>query len=1031
MLRLGLDLGTNSIGWALFRLEDGEPVEIVDGGVMIHSDGRDPKTKASNAAERRSKRGPRRNRDRMLARQKRVAEKLHELGLLPTDEAEKAENQKLNPVQLRAEALDRTLEPYELGRVLLSFVDRRGFKSNRKADTGEDGDLRKAVIELRHRLDQSSSRTLGEYLWGRLQKGKPIRARIGNKEARGFFPDRQMVEDELEAIHKEQGGYHPDINNDDWDYIIKSILFQRPLRPVERGNCTLIPDKKRCFKAHPSFQRYRIVQEVNNIRVSPPDEPSRLLNQTEREKVIHLLLNNTKRDFDKILTEAGFDPVDTRINLRSQAREHLDGDLTAAVLRSNKCFGKKGWNALSHEERATLVEQLLEEEKEDILLDWLRDTYDLDEDHALAVANARLPASTGHLSLEAIERLLPHMENGMRYDEAVKAAGFGHHSDLRGDGGADKLPYYGEALPRLVVGANPNVKDDKSDAKRWGKVANPTVHIALGQVRRLFNAIVDAYGKPNEVVVELSRELKQNKEQKEADMKRQNENRKRNERLRELAANAGFTQLPYGDMQKLRLWEEQGTREPRLCPFTGEALSIERVLSSDTEIEHLFPYSRSLDNGMNNMVISIRSANREKGNKTPWEAFGHDKDRYRAIMARAAALPESKRWRFEEGAFERYQEKNDFLDRQLHENSYLSRMVREYLEAAVAPNCIWVTPGRLTADLRHQWALNRILSDDNRKNRDDHRHHLIDAIVIGLTSRSTLQQAAKNSSRRESGDRKFSVDPPWEGFFADVEAVVDKCIVRHRPDHFRPKKGTTTGSLHNETAYGIIDGPDDKGMMTLVETKPLDAMNPKKLDKVRDLALRDRLKCLWEHVSLEHSTESDKTQWQEFVKEAEKQYGVRKVRLELTLGESSITVMRDKSGHPYKTYQTDGNAYMDVWLLPSGKTVGETVTRFDAHQPNLCSEIKKDHPNAKKLMRLHIDDMIAVGEGDDREVMRVQLLSKQEIRAVGHEQGGKASSMDVYFKSASQVLQAGLRKVSVDVLGRVQDGGPFRFDDNE
>ncbi|MYJ46096.1 MAG: hypothetical protein F4070_00245, partial [Acidimicrobiales bacterium] len=79
MLRLGLDLGTNSIGWVLYRLnyaDSPEPIEIVDGGVSIHSDGRNPKNRASNAADRRMKRGPRRNRDRTLRRRRRVAAQL-------------------------------------------------------------------------------------------------------------------------------------------------------------------------------------------------------------------------------------------------------------------------------------------------------------------------------------------------------------------------------------------------------------------------------------------------------------------------------------------------------------------------------------------------------------------------------------------------------------------------------------------------------------------------------------------------------------------------------------------------------------------------------------------------------------------------------------------------------------------------------------------------------------------------------------------------------------------------------------------
>ena len=314
MLRLGLDLGTNSIGWVLYRLEGGEPVDLVDGGVLIHSDGRNPKNRTSNAADRRSKRGPRRNRDRMLRRRRSVARLLHELGLLPKDEGARAALRNLDPLRLRAEALDRPLKPHELGRVLLSFVDSRGFKSNRKADGGEDGAIRKEVGELRRRMAQSGARTLGEYLWRRHKQGKTVRARLGN----GLYPERSMIEDELEAIHKAQIPHRPEVGPNDWDEIINTLLFQRPLRPVERGHCTLMPEEKRAYRAYPVFQRFRILQEVLNIEVTPPGGSARPLEQEERERVIASLLTRKQRTFEQLVSDAKL-PEDTQVNLRARA----------------------------------------------------------------------------------------------------------------------------------------------------------------------------------------------------------------------------------------------------------------------------------------------------------------------------------------------------------------------------------------------------------------------------------------------------------------------------------------------------------------------------------------------------------------------------------------------------------------------------------------------------------------------------------------------------------------------------------------
>jgi len=1024
MLRLGLDLGTNSIGWVLYRLDGGEPVELVDGGVLIHSDGRNPKNRASNAADRRSKRGPRRNRDRMLRRRRQVARLLHGLELLPEDEKARALLRNLDPLMLRAEALDRPLKQYELGRVLLSFADRRGFKSNRKADGGEDGAIRKDVSELRRRMEQSGARTLGEYFWKRHRDGKTIRARLGN----GLYSDRAMIADELEAIHKAQIPHHSKVGPDDWDKIISTLLFQRPLRPVERGHCTLIPEEKRAYKAYPVFQRFRILQEVANIEVTPLGGSSRPLEREERERVIASLLSKKQRTFEELVRYAKL-PEGTQVNLRSTARDRIDGDLTASVLSKKKLFGKK-WQHLDLERQQEIVERLIGDEDSLEFEEWIRDEFDLSEEEAEAVSTARLPQFTGNLSKMAIERLLPHMQSGRRYHEAVSDAGLGHHSDLRGDGGRDRLPYYGEVLVRHVLGGRP---DGRKDQERYGRVANPTVHIALGQVRQLFNAIVDRYGKPSEVVVELARELKQSEEQRRDYERRQGENRERNDRLRALAEAAGNPEPSEQDMRKLRLWEEQGPVNSRVCPFTGRTLSVEMVLSGATEVEHLLPFSRSLDNSMNNTVVAMRDANQEKGNRTPFEAWSHDSARYSSILARVSSLPKEKQWRFDEDAIESWEKDNRFLDRQLNENSYLSRVVREYLEAVVPQNRIWVTPGRMTAMLRHRFGLNGILHEEGngKKNRDDHRHHLVDAAVIGLTSRSQLQRVARATGRGDNGESVVEqLELPWMDFRTDLEDLVEQCVVRHRPDHFRPVQGGTTGSLHNETAYGIVDGPDKQGWMTLVETKPLDSLSAGKLDRVRDLALRDRLKTLWQRIDEEHHSESGQVVWNTFVDRAREELNVKRVRVLVKpkLNKDSLAFIRDETGYAYKAYKTDGNAYMDVWLLPNGKSRGDTVSKFDAHQPHLHSYVKIKYPTAKKLMRLHINDLIAVGEGSERRIMRVQKLSGNTITAVDHTAAGRSESLSAYRKSAGQVLQAGLRKISVDVLGRVKDGGPFSPD---
>ena len=1025
LLRLGLDLGTNSIGWALYRLnEDGEPIELVDGGVSIHRDGRNPKNQASNAATRRSKRGARRNRDRLLQRQRRVANLLDGLDLLPSNEADRVALRSEDPLRLRAEALDRALTPFELGRVVLSFAGRRGFKSNRRADSGEDGKIRKDAGELRQRMAQAGVRTLGEYLWRRREKGKTIRARLGN----GLYPDREMISEELAAIRRVQAPHHPKITDDNWQEVFETLHHQRKLHPVEPGVCTLIPHEQRAYKAYPVFQEFRIWQEVLNLEVAQHGQGFGRLELDEARRVVAQLKSFKSRSFEQLFPEA-------RVNFTRAAREGLDGDLTAATLRSSKRFGKRLWDGLDLERQQEIVERLLESEDHAELVKKLKDEFELDDQHAEAVASAPLPTGTTHLSKVAIERLLLHMHAGLLYHEAVEKAGLGSHSAPHGDGSLDRLPYYGRVLERDVVGGR---EDGRNEVERFGRISNPTVHITLGQVRQLFNAIVDRYGKPHEVVVELARELKQSRKERERDLMENHKNLERNERLRQVAADADEPNPSAHQMRKLRLWEEQGPAGVRICPFTGETLSIGRVLSEETEIEHILPYSRSLDDSMANTVLCMRSANREKGRKTPFEAWGSDPERYSQILARASTLRHNKRWRFQENAMERFKEHDGFLGRHLNETRYLSRATRTYLQSAVDPNRIWVTPGRLTAMLRTAWRLNSLLSGADQKERNDHRHHLIDAVVVGLTSRSLLQKVATASAYEvdDLGGRVAkAVEDPWQGFRQDVNDLVERVVVRHRPDHFtvladkqaRRCGGhdVTSGALHNETAYGIVDGPDAKGMMTLVETKPLESLDPSGLDTVRDPELRERLQALWQHFAA--SDVITRQHRQEFAEEAKKELNVRRVRVLTRLSKDSLAFIRDSQGRPYKAYKTDGNAFMDVWLLPNGRTKGETVSLFDAHQPHFRSKIMDEYPTAKKLMRLHQNDMVAIGSNESRRIYRIQKLSGARIVAVQHNEGGPAARLESLQVrvSAGQVIQRGLRKIAVDIAGRVRDAGPF------
>ena len=291
-VRLGLDIGTNSIGWAAVLLDErGEPCGLLDMGVRIFPDGREPSKRGdgpSNAVARRTARGQRRRGDRYKARRTKLLGALVDYGLMPQDPAERKSLESKDPYELRARALDNALEPHELGRALFHLDQRRGFKSNRKmaGDEKEDGQLRVEISGLRGRIEESGARTLGKYLHRRRKKGKDVRAR---PEA-GLRAERAMYEHEFDEIRKAQEHCH-DLKPQQWDDLRRIITDQQDLRPVDPGWCQFEFEnkEKRAAKALPVFQEFRILQEVNNLRISVGIEPSRRLSEDERENAIKRL----------------------------------------------------------------------------------------------------------------------------------------------------------------------------------------------------------------------------------------------------------------------------------------------------------------------------------------------------------------------------------------------------------------------------------------------------------------------------------------------------------------------------------------------------------------------------------------------------------------------------------------------------------------------------------------------------------------------------------------------------------------------
>lgn len=1107
-------------------------------GVRIYTDGRDPQSGASLAQERRGPRGARRRRDRYLDRRADLLKALIRHGLMPADAAKRKKLEALDPWRLRGEGLDRKLSLAELGRAIFHLNQRRGFKSNRKAERGgekkkneaEELGMKAAAKALGAIIgpDKPDARTLGEYLY-KSRRAEQVggiwtpkthaiagtvrsRPRVEkNRNVYEFYPTRQMIEAEFAALWDAQAAHHPELTAEARTELQDIVFHQRPLRPVDPGPCTLDEEEdlnkrdRRAPLALPIQQDFRILQELANLELFSREDPGirKRLTIAQRDKLHDALKRSEKVTFKRMYRLLG---IEERwdFNLRSERRDHLKGDLVSVRLAREGAFGPRWFDGLRECEGDAIVRKLLDEEDENELRRFAVETWGLPPDAADAVAATPLPDGYGSLGLKALKKIVPILKDRadekdggpVRYSDAVQLAGYHHHSDFRTGELLPELTYYGEALKRYtapVTGAAAS-----ADEREHGRLANPTVHIGLGQLRKTVNALIEKYGPPEEIVVELTRDLKRSQEERDEVQKRQAENQKRNDfrrqEIEDLRRATPEWKPPRDAMLRLRLWEELDTDNAvnRCCVYSGKPISRKMLFSDEVEIEHILPFAQSLDDSPSNLTLSLVQANRDKGNRTPYDAFHADTGRYdwAAIMLRVNALPRSKQWRFREDAIGLVKDRvlrekakfggelpkealddidnaSGFLARQLIDTAYLSRVTRQYLWQICAPDKTWVIPGQMTALLRRKWGLNSLLGDNNRKNRADHRHHAIDAYVTGLTDRSMLQeiQKAHGTTRERIID---DMPDPWDGYRDELEAALKRIVVSHRPDHgVDPKRtdggarrpSTTSGRLHEQTAYGLVaDVKKEGGNVTA--RKPIDALSENEIDRVRDPVLREKLKMvLAPHLADEGALDAAKVKLKEArkakdanaaeraqatldtLKKVEKsrkkagardiksalaefgrKHGIRRVRL--VKPEASIVIIHDKQGRPYKAYSAGDNLRVEIFERANGSWGHEIVTAYDANRLGFSAAWRAEMPTPTLRWLIHKNDLVKIDS--DPRVMRVVSIEKPRLWLAGQEEANlRERYRDEEFKWTFAVYgklkEMKFRKVTVDPIGELRD----------
>lgn len=749
---IGLDIGITSVGYAALMLDDKDtPCRILKMGSRIFEIAENPKDGSSLAAPRRINRGMRRRLRRRRFRKEQIRGLIIENNIMSADEINSiySSGKELSDIyQIRCEALDRKLDREEFVRLLIHLSQRRGFKSNRKVDASdsksEAGKLLNAVKTNKALVEKKGYRTIGEMLY-KDERFADTKRNKSDDYSNTFA--RSEYEAEINAVFDAQKKLGNEYANDEFrDSYLKIYLSQRAFdegpggdspyggNQIEKmlGKCTFEADEPRSVKAAYSFEYFNLLTKVNSIKLITPDG-KRTLTKEEKDKIIALAFNKKTISFASIRKELAL-ANNVYFNISygkgDKTPEETEKKSKFTYLNAYHTFKKAYGDVFvswSKEKKNTLAYALTVYKNDNKITDFLKSNgFERSEiDIALTLPSL---SKTGNLSVKALDKLIPFLEQGMLYNEACTAAGYNFKND--------------ETSKRKYLPAN------EKEAPELGDIRNPVVRRAVSQTIKVINAIIREYGEsPTLVNIELARELSKTKKDRDKIEKNQKDNRSRNEAIIEELKTTYHILQPTGqNIVKYKLWKEQDG----ICPYSLKSISLDKLFDVGyTDIDHIIPYSISFDDTYNNKVLVLSSENRQKGNRLPMEYLqGKKRDDFWLWVDNSNLRSRKKKNLLKEELTE--EDLSGFKQRNLQDTQYISRFLLNYLKKYLelqpnrsgAKKTIKSINGAATSYVRKRWGINKIREDGDM-------HHAVDAVVIGCITNSMIKKISEYSKYRE------------------------------------------------------------------------------------------------------------------------------------------------------------------------------------------------------------------------------------------------------------------------------------------
>ena len=795
---LGLDLGVGSIGWALIETDDNLPQKILGMGsriVPISKDDSDQFSKGqaiTKNADRTARRTARKGYNRYQMRRALLTQALRNNNMLP----ERMDENVIDLWKLRSDAATEghQLTLPQIGRVLYHINQKRGYKHS-KADENGDSKQTKYVeaVNQRYKDIQEAHQTIGQHFYLEL-----LRTRVHRESGDYYtyrikdqvFPRAAYIA-EFDRIMNVQRVYYPEVLTDEFIDTLRNriIFYQRPLksckhlvslcefemRPYKTRDGKIVYGGPKCApRTSPLAQLCAMWETANNITLTNRNNERFEFSLEQRRQIVDFLCHNKEMKVTHLQKILGISKKDGWYGGKAigkgikgnatlnQLREALQGkydqwlEMPIKHIDVVDATTSEVFWAVSPEVEETPLFKLWHAvyslQNADELAKTLREKFQITDEAVIKALGKIDFVKPGYAnkSHKFIRRLLPYLMEGMMYSEACERININHSNSMTREE-REQRPL--SARIQLL---------------QKNQLRQPVVEKVLNQMINIVNSLKDQYGEIDEARVELARELKQSRDERESAYKAMGQNERRNKEIAAKIAEFGI-RPSRSRIQKYKMWEESLHQ----CFYCGKTIDLSEFLNgADVEIEHIIPRSILFDDSFSNKVCACRRCNQEKSNQTAMEYMetksAAEQEAYKQRVDEAFTAKRISKTKRDHLLWRKADIPADFIERQLRQSQYIAVKAVEVLQDGIRQ--VWTSGGSVTDFLRHQWGYDEILhtlnlpryrqvegltefvdfehagqkhTEERIKNwskRIDHRHHAIDALTVALTQQGYIQR---------------------------------------------------------------------------------------------------------------------------------------------------------------------------------------------------------------------------------------------------------------------------------------------------